>query len=140
MCSLFLVLCLLITTAVRSIKKKTHQRLLLWEVSVMQQRPNTSRRLSVISHRLYKWARQQKIPAARRSLQLSQSEELHRLKAELKRVLINDCVLRSVASAGIRQLAAESGSEFSKTETLIANPDLTLKILFKWFLSLISHN
>ncbi|MBS7348806.1 MAG: hypothetical protein KIG95_01315, partial [Comamonas sp.] len=33
------VLRLLITTAVRFIKKKTHQRLLLWEVSVMQQRP-----------------------------------------------------------------------------------------------------
>ncbi|RGE39410.1 hypothetical protein DZC30_21870 [Comamonas testosteroni] len=38
MCSLFLVLRLLITIAVRSIKKKTHQRLLLREVSVMQQR------------------------------------------------------------------------------------------------------
>ena len=38
MCSLFLVLRLLITIAVRSIKKKTHQRLLSWEVSVMQQR------------------------------------------------------------------------------------------------------
>ena len=38
MCSLFLVLRLLITKAVRSSKKKAHQRLLLWEVSVMQQR------------------------------------------------------------------------------------------------------
>ncbi len=28
-------------TAVRSIKKENHQRLLLWEVSVMQQRPST---------------------------------------------------------------------------------------------------
>ena len=38
MCSLFLVLRTLNTTAVRSIKKKTHQCLLLWEVSVVQQR------------------------------------------------------------------------------------------------------
>ena len=38
MCSLFLVLRFLSTTAVRSIKKESHQRLLLWEVSVMQQR------------------------------------------------------------------------------------------------------
>ena len=37
MCSLFLVLRLLITTAVRFIKEN-HQRLLLWEVSVVQQR------------------------------------------------------------------------------------------------------
>ena len=41
MCSLFLVLGLLITTAVRFIKKENHQRLLLWEVSVMQQRLST---------------------------------------------------------------------------------------------------
>ena len=40
MCSLFLVLRFLSTTAVRSIKKESHQRLLLWEVSVMQQRPS----------------------------------------------------------------------------------------------------
>ena len=40
MCSLFLVLRTLSTTAVRFTKKKTHQRLLLWEVSVMQQRPD----------------------------------------------------------------------------------------------------
>ncbi len=39
MCSLFLVLRLLITTAVRFIKEN-HQRLLLWEVSVVQQRPS----------------------------------------------------------------------------------------------------
>lgn len=39
MCSLFLVLRFLSTTAVRSIKKESHQRLLLWEVSVVQQSP-----------------------------------------------------------------------------------------------------
>lgn len=39
MCSLFLVLRTLSTTAVRFIKKKTPQRLLLWRVSLMQQRP-----------------------------------------------------------------------------------------------------
>ena len=45
MCSLFLVLRFLSTTAVRSIKKESHQRLLLWEVSVMQQRPPIQHRL-----------------------------------------------------------------------------------------------
>ena len=38
MCSLFLVLRLLSTTAVKFTKTKTHPRLLLWEVSVVQQR------------------------------------------------------------------------------------------------------
>lgn len=45
-----------------------------------------SRRLSVSTHSLYKWIRLQQIPAAQRQEQVSQSEELRRIKAELKRV------------------------------------------------------
>jgi transposase len=45
---------------------------------------DVSRRLGVSAHSLYKWARQQP-PAAQRAQQVSQSEELRRLKAELKR-------------------------------------------------------
>ena len=47
---------------------------------------DVSRRLGVSSHSLYKWVRQQQVPAVQRSQQLSQSEELRRLKTELKRV------------------------------------------------------
>ena len=47
---------------------------------------DVSRRLGVSSHSLYKWVRQQQIPVAQRTQQVSQSEELRRLKAELKRV------------------------------------------------------
>ena len=45
---------------------------------------DVSRRLGVSSHSLYKWVRQQQIPPVQSSQQLSQSEELRRLKAELR--------------------------------------------------------
>ena len=51
MCSLFLVLRLLITTAVRFIKKENHQRLLLWEVSVVQQCPSVVASLQIAALR-----------------------------------------------------------------------------------------
>ena len=47
---------------------------------------DVSRRLGVSTHSLYKWIRLQQIPAAQRLEQASQSEEMRRLKAELKRV------------------------------------------------------
>lgn len=47
---------------------------------------DVSRRLGVSTHSLYKWVRQQQIPAAQRARQVGQSEELRRLKVELKRV------------------------------------------------------
>ena len=47
---------------------------------------DVSRRLGVSTHSLYKWVRLQQIPAAQRLEQVSQSEELRRVKAELKRV------------------------------------------------------
>ena len=47
---------------------------------------DVSRRLGVSTHSLYKWIKLQQIPAAQRLEQSSQSEEMQRLKAELKRV------------------------------------------------------
>ena len=47
---------------------------------------DVSRRLGVSTHSLYKWMKLQQIPAAQRLEQSSQSEEMRRLKAELKRV------------------------------------------------------
>lgn len=44
---------------------------------------DVSRRLGVSTHSLYKWIKLQQIPAAQRLEQVSQSEELRRIKAEL---------------------------------------------------------
>ena len=64
---------------------------------------DVSRRLGVSAHSLYKWVRQQQIPAAQRSQQLSQSEELRRLKAELKRVTEERDILKKAAAYFARQ-------------------------------------
>lgn len=47
---------------------------------------DVSRRLGVSTHSLYKWIKLQQIPAAQCLEQANQSEEMRRLKAELKRV------------------------------------------------------
>ncbi|MDH5857639.1 IS3 family transposase [Lampropedia aestuarii] len=47
---------------------------------------DVSRRIGVSTHSLYKWIKLQQMPTAQRHEQLGQSEELRRLKAELKRV------------------------------------------------------
>ena len=67
---------------------------------------DVSRRLGVSAHSLYKWVRQQQIPAAQRSQQLSQSEELRRLKTELKRVTEERDILKKAAldSTGQRNM------------------------------------
>jgi transposase len=64
---------------------------------------DVSRRLGVSSHSLHKWVRQQQIPAVQRSQQLSQSEELRRLKAELKRVTEERDILKKAAAYCARQ-------------------------------------
>ena len=64
---------------------------------------DVSRRLGVSTHNLYKWVRQQQIPAAQRTLQVSQSEELRRLKAELKRVTEERDILKKAAAYFARQ-------------------------------------
>ena len=65
---------------------------------------DVSRRLGVSTHSLYKWMKLQQIPAAQRLEQASQSEEMRRLKAELKRVTEERDILKkrrrtSLASA-----------------------------------------
>lgn len=65
---------------------------------------DVSRRLGVSTHSLYKWIRLQQIPAAQRQEQVSQSEELRRIKAALKRVTEERDILKkrrrtSLASA-----------------------------------------
>ena len=64
---------------------------------------DVSRRLGVSSHSLYKWVRQQQTPSAQRSQQLSQNEELRRLKAELKRVTEERDILKKAAAYFARQ-------------------------------------
>lgn len=43
-------------------------------------------RLGVSQHSLYEWIKRRRVPAAERQAQATQSEEVRRLKAELKRV------------------------------------------------------
>ena len=64
---------------------------------------DVSRRLGVSSHSLYKWIRLQQIPASQRAEQVSQSEELRRLKAELKRVTEERDILKKAAAYFARQ-------------------------------------
>ena len=45
-----------------------------------------SARIGVSQHSLYKWIKAYAVPAPERQLQSSQTEELRRLKAEVKRV------------------------------------------------------
>lgn len=47
---------------------------------------DVSARIGVSQHRLYKWIKAYAVPAPERQMQTSQTEELRRLKAELKRV------------------------------------------------------
>ena len=64
---------------------------------------DVSRRLGVSTHSLYKWIKLQQIPAAQRLEQSSQSEEMRRLKAELKRVTEERDILKKAAAYFARQ-------------------------------------
>ena len=64
---------------------------------------DVSRRLGVRTHSLYKWIRLQQISAAQRLEQASQSEEMRRLKAELKRVTEERDILKTAAAYFARQ-------------------------------------
>lgn len=64
---------------------------------------DVSRRLGVSAHSLYKWMRQQQIPATQRAQQASQSEELRRLKAELRRVTQERDIQKKAAAYFARQ-------------------------------------
>ena len=56
-----------------------------------------SARLGVSTHSLYKWMKEQQLPPGQRQEQLSQTEELRRLKAELKRVTEERDILKKAA-------------------------------------------
>ncbi|MDH5857405.1 transposase, partial [Lampropedia aestuarii] len=64
---------------------------------------DVSRRIGVSTHSLYKWIKLQQMPAAQRHAQLGQSEELRRLKAELKRVTEERDILKKAAAYFARQ-------------------------------------
>ena len=64
---------------------------------------DVSRRLGVSTHSLHKWIKLQQIPAAQRLEQSSQSEEMRRLKAELKRVTEERDILKKAAAYFARQ-------------------------------------
>ena len=62
-----------------------------------------SNRLGVSTHSLYKWVRERQMPLAARTQHLSQSDELRRLKAELKRVTEERDILKKAAAYFVRQ-------------------------------------
>jgi len=57
----------------------------------------------VSSHSLYKWVKEQQLPPGQRQEQLSQTEELRRLKAELKRVTEERAILKKAAAYFAKQ-------------------------------------
>lgn len=62
-----------------------------------------SARLGVSTHSLYKWMKEQQMPLGQRQEQLSQTEELRRLKAELKRVTEERDILKKAALDSTRR-------------------------------------
>ncbi len=62
-----------------------------------------SARLGVSPHSLYKWIKEQQTPPGQRQEQLSQAEELRRLKAELKRVTEERDILKKAAAYFAKQ-------------------------------------
>ncbi|WP_425324979.1 transposase [Lampropedia aestuarii] len=64
---------------------------------------DVSRRIGVSTHSLYKWIKLQQMPTAQRREQVGQSEELRRLKAELKRVTEERDILKKAAAYFARQ-------------------------------------
>jgi transposase len=59
---------------------------------------DVSARLGVSQHSLYKWIKEQQLPLGQHKEQLSQTEELRRLKAELKRVSEERDILKKAAA------------------------------------------
>jgi transposase len=62
-----------------------------------------SARLGVSQHSLYKWIKAYSAPASERLAQTSQTEELRRLKAELKRVTEERDILKKAAAYFAKQ-------------------------------------
>ncbi|AZU56752.1 transposase [Ralstonia pseudosolanacearum] len=62
-----------------------------------------AQRLGVSQHSLYQWIKQRRQPVAQPQGQISQSDEVRRLKAELKRVTEERDILKNVWSAPVLQ-------------------------------------
>jgi transposase len=60
-------------------------------------------RLGVSQHSLYEWIKRRRVPAAERQAQATQSEEVRRLKAELKRVTEERDILKKAAAYFAKQ-------------------------------------
>ena len=64
---------------------------------------DVSSRIGVSQHSLYKWIKAYSVPAAERQAQVSQAEELRRLKAELRRVTEERDILKKAAAYFAKQ-------------------------------------
>ncbi len=64
---------------------------------------DVSARLGVSQHSLYQWIKAQRMPAGDRQAQVSQTDELRRLKAELKRVTEERDILKKAAAYFAKQ-------------------------------------
>ena len=64
---------------------------------------DVSTRIGVSQHSLYKWIKAYAVPASERQMQTSQTEELRRLKAELRRVTEERDILKKAAAYFARQ-------------------------------------
>ena len=64
---------------------------------------DVSVRLGVSQHSLYQWIKTYTSPASDRQAQMSQADELRRLKAELKRVTEERDILKKAAAYFARQ-------------------------------------
>ena len=60
-------------------------------------------RLGVSAHSLYSWLRAHQMPPGQQAAQLSQSDELRRLKGELKRVTEERDILKKAATYFAKQ-------------------------------------
>jgi len=64
---------------------------------------DVSARIGVSQHSLYKWIKAYSAPKAERQAQVSQTEELRRLKAELRRVTEERDILKKAAAYFAKQ-------------------------------------
>lgn len=64
---------------------------------------DVSARLGVSQHSLYQWIKAQRVPSGDRQAQVSQTDELRRLKAELKRVTEERDILKKAAAYFAKQ-------------------------------------
>ena len=60
-------------------------------------------RLGVSQHSLYEWIKERRVSAAERQAQATQSEEVRRLKAELRRVTEERDILKKAAAYFAKQ-------------------------------------